>query len=717
LCGKRPYSFAREIESVLAAFNVDTNVASSSPASSAALASFHQKVVNSQITISELASEYRSFQRHRVVRTLPLLTCKLFLRRLLEDLQAGLATQILLAYELNDTVNLVADVLQDMKPYDQKTYLVMLCAELRRLSQHGIAKQICTATGHSPTAMEQLLNCHEASVHHDVFRALSKQLFRSSTLDGYTVLVLCKRMVASGKLQEASSLVSQSPMAHHAVRFLLKRLSSHDATSLFTKLVKDESADYDLPTWRIALDACDLQQVYHQLSPATDPAIRTMIADRAARSLATITISHNIALAIAAAGSSAETLGALVSQWMLSLPPTLTVNAHDSVLQQLIDVLLQGDPQHLSDFLIAFADSNAQQSTAALYAVLKVVDMTDYEIPFHVEHKLTRHMLNKSAEEAALYMSLRKTSRRAMQALVNHHLRQHRLQKEDGQYFATMLHLLLRMRVDPAAINDLYRLCILQLIQLRPPALALSLLNTFTPLGLTPDLKTSAAIVRRLAQSGYYDTVLRLLECSTPAPKPVLTKAAGVQRNIFARFILHTASREPKVSMRALQLMRQKGFTPSAFLLESMALRLARFQNLPGTRSPVTNAVLFHYLTRVMALATKLGYRTGASIGFATSLVRLVLLRQGLGASKARKSYTLRRAQHSIPQKDFEELMSILRKWRAWTRQTARGTPDGLSEQDARKRPRELRELLHKVESRRPRVFGIRKGRSLTPLS
>ncbi|ORY73893.1 hypothetical protein BCR37DRAFT_384609 [Protomyces lactucae-debilis] len=706
---KRPYSFAKEIESVLAAFNVDTGTPISSPASSAALASFHKKVINTRVPTGELANEYRSFQRHSTIRALPLLTCKLFLRRLLADLQVRLAVQVLLAYDLNDSVNLVTDVLHGLQIYEQRTFLVMLFSELRRLSQHGIAKQICAATGYSPSAMSQLTDQHEQVADIETFQVLSKRLFGTSTLDGWTVLVLCKQLLQSELLAEAESLVTRHPQAHHAVRFLVERLPRPRAAALFVSLA--EEADYDLHTWRVALGACDEHQLQSLAESAKSLDIKLLVAESTARHTNTLPISYTMATTLSLISSETKALGSLFASWLHTSPATIAHNPHEAAMQAILRNLADEDTQHLSDLLLGFAEAIQQHSTASLYAVLRLVEDMPYDLPFHVEHKLTRHVLNKPADEAALYFALRKTSKRAMHAVVNHHLRAHRLGAEDGQFFGSLLLLSKRLGIEASALQSVFDLCIMQLIEVRPPTLALSLLRTCEALEISPALDSIAKLMRVLTRNRYYDIVLHLLTMSMPNSGTALTKALKVQRNIFARFILHTASKDATVSMRALREMRRKGFVPSAFLLQSMALRLASHRYIPGSSVPCSSSVLFRYISRIIRLAGTLGYKSGGNRGFASSLVRLVLLRQGLGASKERIKYTLGRSRKSLQQQDFEELMRILRQWRALTEHSAGSTNMAAKERLARQRPRELRHLLARVDGRRRRIFGTSKRR------
>lgn len=192
-------------------------------------------------------------------------------------------------------------------------------------------------------------------------------------------------------------------------------------------------------------------------------------------------------------------------------------------------------------------------------------------------------------------------------------------------------------------------------------------------IALPPDLAPHVirALSRNPANSKHITQLLRLY------PTTVMTY------EVYARYISRVSSTAPVVAMATLDLMLRKGLVVRRRLVQNLMTGISQCTDVPESRA-------FRYLTRVLRVSSDAGIEVDRVV--LASLLRVVLVRQGLGAATSRISWLLRmsarldrREGQSWPGR-HETLVGILRKWHVHER--TRGASSGSL------RPKQLRQEI-----------------------
>lgn len=234
-----------------------------------------------------------------------------------------------------------------------------------------------------------------------------------------------------------------------------------------------------------------------------------------------------------------------------------------------------------------------------------------------------------------------------------------------------------------------YENVVCNLLQLSSGTLVTQVLAKTWHHGIQPSQDLAPYIIRRLslnpANSKHIWRLLRLY------PTEIMTY------DIYARYISRISSTTPVAAMATLDLMLSKGLSVRRRLVQNLMTGISGCTTISESRA-------FRYLMRVLKISTDTGLELDR-VKLA-SILRVVLVRQGLGAATARISWILKlSAKLSETEKQtplrHEELVQILRKWHVHER--TRGGGSGTL------RPKKLREVINVMTARRT-VIGTRKS-------
>ena len=626
LTGRRPYSFASDLHALLSSFENQGTRPQKSE-----LRTFHKDVPHAS-TIS-LIRRYKALQKTEDV-LLPEETAILFIQRLLREDKFDAAATVLLNYDLNRSVTLAVSSLQGS---DKSAYTQGLFKAFLSVDQAGLANQLLAECGYTKKQQQSMRNliAVQQSIHS------SSNLTKTETeicrhnegkFDDASLLLLTQRAIDLGDTSYATALIDRYPHPK-AIHILLQALPS-EAYAIYTKLKVPLLPE----TWPIVINAATTTSQLQRLSP-NEP---FLIARKA--------LSLDIEYA---------------SELIQSLDPTQAARIV-LLLDEPTPINKYPDPVGLLEaYLQKVSESTVRQyhtyPFSKLLQVFQAIDQRNVDIPPSLQSTMTLHVLHRPPSEILEFMRLKMLTFKSIRGLVNHLLRASRLQTQDvsTQFFVDVLQL------DRPA-TETYELYLMILQSLAHSDQCYPFLKATRQLSPRPD--DMSHLIRSLAHHDRHDLILYLMQHYT------------MTYDIYARYITRMSTQSLPVALRAFRMMRKK-FKPRERLLQNMALRIASNEQMPDSRA-------FRYLTLLISIARS--HRIPFDRVFLSSLLRAVLLRQGLGASSTRVAYLLDRSammagkSRSLAQQ-HDELLSVLGQWK----QMAKESP-GMSDS----RPRRLRELI-----------------------
>lgn len=740
--GLRSYSISTEAQRLLGHFEVGSSVPPIFPATSQLIANFHGIVTNSDFTTKWMVHKYDELKRHSTLRCLPFETAKPFLARLLYRRNFGAITRLLLDYDLNDAVMLAGSELRSLSIIDQEFCLFGLFHALRSEGQLGLARQIVAELGVTAgrrKAFDELILLQSemkrmdgASLVHvvEICKTEARHMrynTKHDWLDPLTVNMLIRRALDTGEDNFARSLCEECWYAQEATRLFFKEQSEDAVFNVFVSQIKAGKSQNILPLLisRTGKDVLARMSNVNTVATLSDMLSHESDLDYTfALRFASLQGSGNLCFA-RTANLDAKQLAMIVFTFVEvvdSAPP----DRIKQMLQDLVQFMKAAGRDKMTDMVAQFsqlirkATSNRREdySAAAFFLVLRALNVVMNEIPSHLEAHIREHVMHFPAAYLLRFSLLRTTTIRSLLPIVNHHLRLLRLsmsspeQKQvdiprndsqlgnfspeskvpliESSIFHTLVLTLWKRqrRVNPPeSIFVLYESILYSLIQLPQPFLALSFIFNTRTGGIEMQEKHGKVVIRALAIGNRQSAIYKLF---THYPLSVLPY------DTYARHISRISSSSPAYAMALLRLLIGKGEQPRPRLLQNLMTGISESLMISTGRA-------FRYLEELSKLRASLNYPNDRFQ--LAAFVRVVLLRQGLGAATSRITWLLNHSRRLAQRRSSNvaiarhlELDDIVRKWRLYQQRTSR---QPRSSDGERKRPKQLASFLRKLGERR----------------
>ncbi|CCG80509.1 protein of unknown function [Taphrina deformans PYCC 5710] len=760
----RPYSFASDIKSLLRSFEETPSVPPIIPVNKKTLSDFHRNVRDPRVSTRYLTGQYDLLHRTSSLRVLPKVIANGYLKRLLHDRDIGTTVKILLEYDLGEAVLVATNALRELDLYEREFCLFALQAGLLEVGQAGLMTQIMAELGYVDGRLDAfkrltLVHDHMSRCTEDKLAEIQELCLilarrMRGSIDGaeamatYSVLMLMRTSMALGATSFSNALCRQSWHAQDALKVYFRRLPEGQVVRILidcARLDRDilDSASRNAPGVSVCVWAINRIKTINDLSllcnlEPQSSRIRSTLAAKLAKHSSTLARAIDFATT-----DEPDNTAVLLFEWTKHVsdgPPRDGMIKADSVTA----LLSQASSAQLSEIIIQYlrlitAKGDGQSEgydIDLLMNVLHILEGLPQQLSLLAQQRLARQFIDRPLSETLEYFQLAKTSATTIDGLLKHHLVNLRnydryanpRNPPDGPASAndTMLHhehdpeprvseptsispvtistttasfahffssalLILQRRISgnkSGFTQDQLAACfenvVRNLLQLASGFMATEVLKKTWLGGLQPHPELAQYIIRRLsrntASSRHISQLLHLY------PATVVTY------EIYARYISRTASTAPATAMATLDLLLKKGLSVRRRLVQNLMSGISECTTISESRA-------FRYLGRVRAIAADAGQDLDRIK--VASLLRVVLIRQGLGAATARINWLLgmsarlqRRARRTTPTPTrHEELVQILRKWHVHER-TRGGGAGSL-------RPKRLREVLDAMTARR----------------
>lgn len=724
-------SLKHEIDSLLSSLskqNLAPNVQKvqskySSDSSEEALRDFHSSTNNHNISANQLIGAFERIKRQGPsVLSLPRVTSRLFLARILKDRNFGYALDFLV-HDLSfaEAVTTSVETLSSFTEYDRKYCISEIIRALEQYKQTGLARQLLAAVTETTEEHHQTIMLLKFELLLEKCQDLDslKQLNDSAvgllanealSLPASTATLIIKKAIHLGDLALAYE-VAQSFPNPDSTKVVLLGFPKAKALSFFLHHATTQLQEIHL--WELAVNllSCseEVDRFYSMLPDNSSPRLLELLASKAL-DMNKLDVSRQILLR---GGMRLEPIARTLFGQMQAICDKTPIPTSLPDFPEVLSALTASDfsecIERLLD-LIRHATAGKYQTypIPRIWALLKAVDDSHQDIPATLEFKITQIFMHRSEKEVLSYFILRKTSVRSVRALVNHHLQIKRLanskiegnvskylissaeersQKAEApfvssynlisdSFYPNTIRILQKAHVPKEVIEDLFKRIVKDLIQLQPPTAALQFLRDLHSVGLVPDRETVANVIGLLSRPAYHNLILKLLRT-----------LPNVEDSVFATFIVRTASSDPRACWRGLAIWKSR-----IHAFEADQLSCCTKSNTESSEFPKNSIGSQHdripliVLERVAlgfaesekltppqafkhinSIARELRRRTGNSRlnpVFISALLKCVLIRQGLGVSPLRLGWILEKAREVIEPEQYESLVELLADWR-----------------------------------------------------
>lgn len=685
------------------------------------------------------------------------------MQRLLRTRDFSATINLLLDYDLDDAVNIATEVLRGLDNYEREFCLFRIFQGLSSISQSGLAMQILVESGIRTSQRQRafkelsalqgrLVTCPSSSLRQmeTLCTGIARRMRGSSRklLDTHSASLLMRRALDLDEIDYAQELVLRCWHAGDASKIFFERQKEGDIMQLFMKQLEHARAStesLDNPSiWKYVIrrqsEPEDLK-LLSQLCP-DDPDLRFNLATQAARSFDTLQLCFSNLHNLPPLQVSFVLFRLLKNSVKLSQSELRQTN--DSITTLFSDMENSARSEVLERFLQLVKQSTAGNYTAYpmqnLMVILGSLDRVDHQIPAHIMDKLGKHILHRPSHQLLQFLELSRPDHKFIRGIVNHHLRVLRIvdtnasqsteklshqshdlphdttameqddeeacrpgnlpayianhERIDPKVFAEIiitLHTRSRSEEDLAEICKFQALIMHSLSQLHDTSILLSYLERTKRADILPTPILAANMIRSLAQRPHNISTITYLLATFPTH--IMTY------DVFARYISRISFAMPASAMQLLRLLVKRKLTPKRRLLQNVMLGISESTAISEGRS-------FKYLAMVLALSKSLAISIDRV--FLASLLRVVLIRQGLGAATRRLGWLLSMSSKLSSNSTYtygkhisishQELLEVLRKWHIYER--SRGVEERTGIVGPR-RPKRLRELVESLASRR----------------
>lgn len=571
-------------------------------------------------------------------------------------------------------------------------------------------------------------------------------------LDPMSVLALMKRALALEQFAFAEDLCRHNWPATDAMKIFLRGKPEEFLVAIAEKQGEDsretssqeQTEQGDKSTiWIWILRRIRKQEHIRMLADHVPKyqATRSAMALASAKWSGTLDISLSLAI-----DASIQDLPMLLFDWTDHLAKMADGDVKDQVFSRVVKSLEGANSNEFSDVITNYLRLVNQATAGKLHKfpsrklliLLRIVDACPVLLDSQAAQMITKQFYRRNAEETMTYVKCEKTTFPAISELLKHHLRQLRLYdraafprrsaetrseptNDVGQdlhedtseqinlptpstgttvsatddvtsiprihpsiFAGTVNFLCLDMRNTDGKckqhqLDETFDHILRNLLMLSSAGPALDFLkHTRTAYNLPPELGTHTirALSHEPRNAKHIFALLRAY------PTGIMTY------DTFARYISRISSTSPVGAMAMFQLLLEKGLKPRRRLLQNLMLGISENTDISEMRA-------FRYLARVLKVAGLVGLAIDRV--FLAGLLRVVLVRQGLGAATARLSWILKLSARVARQERtktgrHEDLVDVLRKWQVHEQRSGGA---------GNKRPKRLREVIESMSARR----------------